>query len=486
MKIQKLQLKRLKQETLFTVTVTAVCAVLGMIILFLPNIIGVADDGSVARIMSAAGLSYPQGVSSGPEWFVREYVWKETFQEERYRSIQLVLIRIAKWLNATISGTRVFDIRFLAAVYLAAYIPAIYIFTGGVMMRIQHFGQRVTLSILIILMFADVSYISYMNSLYPEALLFLLLLFIMGAVLHLNSKSSRRSEWLFLFIICSCLLCAVRSYCFLFGFIAALFCALQYREKGEEGDVWRILCVSGMVLLTCSSVLSFSVIGDEFHSADKFHAMTRGVMLQAEDPEKTMEEFGIDQSYSILADVSMYDAYPMVKEGNPALEEQFLSRYNEATLAKYYIRHPLDMLAMSDLAVKANVEVRRNSCGNYEKESGMPAGGRSIFWSGYSIYKNRNAPKTIGYYLILMAACMILAGNPFAVRRMDYDKTVYFEWTLLMGLYGLFTTFFIIIKCGDVGLGQYNNQFGMIMDFLLFFAVMEILDRLNIFEKGKS
>lgn len=81
------------------------------------------------------------------------------------------------------------------------------------------------------------------------------------------------------------------------------------------------------------------MIGDEFHSADKFHAMTRGVMLQAENPEKAMEEFGIDPSYSILTDVSMYDAYPMVKEGNPTLEEQFLSRYNEATLAKWYIRH---------------------------------------------------------------------------------------------------------------------------------------------------
>lgn len=59
----------------FVVVITAVMAVAT---LFLGDIAGVADDGSLTEIMSSSGLSYVEGEANGTDYFVNRYVWKSS------------------------------------------------------------------------------------------------------------------------------------------------------------------------------------------------------------------------------------------------------------------------------------------------------------------------------------------------------------------------------------------------------------------------
>lgn len=74
---------------------TVCCTVLSCIMLFIPNVLGVADDGSVTKIIHGAGLDYETGVSANPDYFVREYVWKTNTQNYSW-SLQTFIILLAK------------------------------------------------------------------------------------------------------------------------------------------------------------------------------------------------------------------------------------------------------------------------------------------------------------------------------------------------------------------------------------------------------
>ena len=88
-------------------------------------------------------------------------------------------------------------------------------------------------------------------------------------------------------------------------------------------------------VLLAGSVVSFFQCTEEFDETGKFHAMTRGVLLQSPNPVETLDSFGIDASYAVLADCSLYDYYPVSEIENPLLHEEFMDKYTTGEIALY-------------------------------------------------------------------------------------------------------------------------------------------------------
>lgn len=140
---------------------------------------------------------------------------------------------------------------------------------------------------------------------------------------------------------------------------------------------------------------------------------------------------------------------------------------------------------MFDIAIKTNLDISRDSCGNYEENASMPPGAKSIFFSAYSIYKKRSAPKTVGYFVILVIACLAISGSPFSLKKKENrKKRIYFETMLLFTAITAVQTFYHIINSGEAALAQYNCQLGICMDIMLYFLITEILTRIHILDKG--
>ena len=141
------------------------------------------------------------------------------------------------------------------------------------------------------------------------------------------------------------------------------------------------------------------------------------------------------------------------------------------------------MLSMWDLGVKSAFNLRRSYCGNYESSTGMPAMGKSIFWSAWSIFKERSAPKTIGYLALLVVVFSAMSGrkvfNKRVVRRWDY---VYFTVMVIFLLIGVVDITYVMLKSGDTQLVQFNMVMGVSMDILFYYVLAEILHKLNILE----
>ncbi len=471
---------------LMAAVVTLGCAVLIVITLFIPPYLGVANDGTVSPVMAAAGLQMPDNAADAGynSYFVR--VYKNTFPTRGPVTIQVLLIRLAKAIDFYFTRDALFDIRFLALLYTIAYLPAVYLVMHAVLSRLQYFTETMVISAAGLLFFADISYTTYFSSLYPHPLLIIGLMYLVGAAMSLQKKSKHDPIWLLLMLLSVLLLSFTRKHCFLVGLWAAIFFILFLRVPDNHRATILLPIVSVLSLVIMFT--SLLVMPPDFDTTSRIHSMTRGVLLQANNPEKALSEFDIDGSYALLADVSLYDGNPLTEEENGLLYENFLEQYSPAEIGLYYMRHPDAFLSMLDLGIKSSFNLRRDYCGNYEQSTGMPVRAQSVFWSMYNFYKIRSAPKTIGYLVALIAAYLLMAGKKmFNLRQLpERFHYVYLLVMLLITMIGISDITYIIIQSGDAQLTQYNAVMGVCMDLLLFFVLAEILYKLNILEKGKE
>ncbi|MCR1842483.1 hypothetical protein [Murimonas intestini] len=462
-----------------------VCMLIMVLMLFISPYLGVANDSMANQKMKGFGLDYLEKDTAredsfqSNEYFIKTY--ESVHADGQEFTVHTLFVTAAKAVDSFFTGDNLFDIRFLGALYGICWLPGVFLLIKSALERVKYFSEGVVLSVAGVLIFADVSYLTYFNSLYTDALIYICILYAAGASLALHKNSRWSPAYILILTISGTVFCFISRRCFLAGILLAFFCILQIRVF-QEYRFKKMLIMAAAVLLA-GSVVSFFQCTEEFDETGKFHAMTRGVLLQSPNPVETLDSFGIDASYAVLADCSLYDYYPVSEIENPLLHEEFMDKYTTGEIALYYIKHPGAMLSMWDLGVKSAFNLRRSYCGNYESSTGMPAMGKSIFWSAWSIFKERSAPKTIGYLALLVVVFSAMSGrkvfNKRVVRRWDY---VYFTVMVIFLLIGVVDITYVMLKSGDTQLVQFNMVMGVSMDILFYYVLAEILHKLNILE----
>ena len=463
--------------------VTLVSMVIMIIALFVPPFIGVANDGTVSETMRTVGLDYIN--SSVDEnynnYFVRTY--KNVYANRGSVTAHTLFVRFARFVDYIFTGDAEFDVRFLALIYFILYIPAIFILVHSALQRLSYFTEKTVVSVVSVMIFCDISLISYFNSLYAEPIILIGLTYMIGSAMSLQYSTKYNAGYIIIFSTWAAILGFTKRHLFIITFLAAVFIILLLRIKltMHSAAIPAISCI-----LLAISLIAYAIMPSDFTDTSKIHSMTRGVLLQSSNPEKTLSQFGIDSSYAILADVSIYDTLPITDEENPLMHDEFIDKFNAYDILLHYMRHPGAFVSMLDIGVKSSFDLSRTFCGNYELSTGMPPRAQSVFWSAYSIYKVRSAPKTIGYLAIMVAAYIMLSGKKVFSVKDDPDRFhyIYFVVMTFVVLAGVFDISYIIINSGDAQLQQFNFAFGICMDFLFYFVLAEILYKLNILEKN--
>lgn len=473
---------------LLALIATAACLVIASVALFVGPYLGVANDSLGNLKMQQYALSYREADMgedadsfASNEYFTRQYVLKGT--RESIQSSQDVVVRLAIALDFLFTSDGLFDVRFLAAVYLIAYLPAVYLVLSAAMERVSYFSEAVVLCVLGTLIFADISYVAFFNSLYIDPLIVICLMYITGASMKLHLQRNAQIAFQIVLFCAGVVLCLLESRFFLAGVLVAVVLVSQIRIADSAGKI-----VSGALaaVLIVVSVFSLYWSGDSFDDISKLHALTRGVLLQSENPDDTLEEMGIDTSFSVLTDQSLYSEYPVTEISNPVLRRGLLEKYDALDVAVYYLRHPGDLVSMWNNAISSALRLRRDYCGNYERSTGMPAMGKSLFFSMWSMFRERSLPSTIGYLALLIIAFAAMSGrkvfNRRLVQRWDY---AYFITMMAITAIGVADITAVICLSGDAQLVQCSMTFGVVLDLLFYFIVAEILHKLNILE-GKN
>lgn len=458
-------------------------AILLIIMLFIPHYLGLSDDGRFSRVMNSVGISNFDSNSDDSyfNYYVRRYSTVTTGVEQTsYFSSLTIFVRVALAINNLFIKDAVFDMRFMALVYGIIFIPTVMLLVKIAARKVDNFTEGAIIGAAGVIIFSDVSYITYFSSFYAEALVFVCFLLCIGCALSLQ-KEGKDDFWLILYTLSGILMITgERQYALsgiFLGIMALTFIFIKRKFN------WRIECIVASFILVLTSFFSFYFIESDFTLSSKFHAMTRGVLLQSKNPEETLLEFGIEPNYSVLADINANFDYPLTKAYNKALEIGFYDKYDTFDIVSYYVKNPGSMISMLDLSVKSVFNTRIDYSGNYEKSAGYNPKAKSLFWSAWSTYKMRSAPKTIGFVFVLIIAVFIIA-TANRVNIEDKRSPILLQTMILIILVGLSQSIMTIVMSGDAEFSGHIFIFGVSIDLLCYFSFSEILHKLNIIQSG--
>ncbi len=480
------RMSKLYSPNLAALTGAALVLVMMVFTLFIPPFSGVADDGSLNDILLGTGLGYRGQDLTLPTgaYFIRVYLHSAYLPEGI--SAHRLIIRFAMWLDDQFTHDNLFDIRFLALVYAILYLPAVYLTMRGIASRVKVAAEATFLVIIGALILGDAAMISYFNSLYPEAMWQICLTYMLGFSLALQHKEAGWTQGgLVGLLAAGSVLTLTESHCAAVGLVLTVFFARQIMMEDRTVQISLIAGVSAAVILIVS-VVSATAGSTRFSDASKMHAMTNGVLLRAEDPAKTLEDFGIDPRFETLTDMSSYGNFPYALSGNPDIQRDFLPRYSVGSILFHYLTHPLSYFGLLELGVRAAFHPMRSYVGNFESDTGQPERAANGQLTTYSNFKANSLPQTMGFLAILAIVYFVLFRkrrdlNPHKVRFTFRERQIMLDTFLLLLLTGIAHLTAIIALSGTAEMERYQMLCGICIDGMLLLFAAEILHRLHIF-----
>lgn len=482
--MQQLPLNLPTHKKLSRAHICAIAAFLGVLVLggwllLTPPYIGMADNGDYYRIINPAGLYH---LTRNDDRIFFNYYTRQFGVYQYYNqyavpfiSSQAVLIQAAKGLDWLLTGDTVFDLRIQAALLLPVLAFACALLVYTVLKDVRGWVVPAAVTLLALLIFADAAYMAYFASFFGESVVYLSTLFVCAAIPVLATRPKRPWPWLALYVISALFLVASKQQN---APVGILLIPVTLRLGGiYPKKLWRGICMGSAALLAAAGIAMYALIPDDFITINQYHAMTRGVLLQAPNPEQALAEFGIDAQYSILADTIYFDRTPLIHPDDPLLHRDFYSKYNFVSLLTYYLRHPIRLFAMLDLATQSGFSIAPYAMGNFEAAAGYSPGARTGALTTYSRLKPSIAPQTFGGVLLywLVLGLLYLPRYLLAHKTRSASGKLGLELAVTVGLIGVSQMVISIIGAGDADLGKHLFLFNVSFDVLLFWLIAEAL-----------
>lgn len=450
-----------------------------VIALYIPPFIGMADNGDYFRILYSNGLYFnaPDYDSQYLGYFVKEYGIFQYFNENgaTLSSSQSLFIRLSIWINK-LFDPQVFDIRVQSVIFTMLYTVAIYLLVESLTWKMPvKYGYPI--AIIAIFIFGDTAYTAFFNSFFSESIVLIMMIFLFASGLLLYRNRYNDYVLMSIFFLSGLLLTTSKQQNAPVGIIIGVVGIILIFIRRQS--TFRVLMASSLAGLIAAGVLTYVLIPQEFVNINKYHAMTRGVLMQSEDPEATLKEFGIDKQYAVLNKSIYYEPYTTVDVDSEILETHFYNQYGFGKILAYYVTHPDQSIKMLDLAAKNAFTIRPAAMGNYEQSAGKSFGEQTRFFSGYSLIKQALAPKTFGFIVIWMIVIVGLYLPSFvaAVRHRhirNMQRLPLIVMMILMGLSGILVS---IVGAGDADLSKHEFLFTLAFDIIMFTAVSDAIRR---------
>ena len=458
----------------------AAVGVIAAVLLLTPQSVGVADDGSLSDVMKRAGLKcrkmdleYPTGA-----YFVRQYLYAAP--EGTRVSLLFLMIRWAEAIDSFFTGDNLFDIHFLAALYLVFYLPAVWLATTELIRRVHYASEALVIALLGIFLFGDGAILCYFNSLYPESCWIILLLYIFGLCLAMQSgdRVTREAALIGLGAV-GVLIAFVESHCVVITIGVVIFVVRQIMIRGTEFQT-RVIAAAEAFVLALSVFMGARQGFSRFTVESKFNAMTTGVLLESKNPAETLEEFGIDGRFEVLTDTSVYQDYPVTRTDNRELKKDFLDQYTVADIGFYYLRHPLQMFSLLSLGVRSSFQMNRTYVGNFERSAGLPERARNVLFTVFSTFTGTTAPRTIGLLVILAVLYAFQFRRTRQRRgRQQTERSRIAALDTFFLAFGLAVghTLYIVLRSGSSEIERYGTVCGFCIWIMSAMFAAEILHR---------
>ncbi|EAD3875688.1 hypothetical protein AA51_00940 [Listeria monocytogenes] len=453
--------------------------IITLIALFVPPYIGMADNGDFFRIFSSNGLFVNNTNYDALQFghFVKEFGIYQYFNENQVAiySSQSIFIQMALLLNKLFWSTTVFDVRFLGGLQLALLLPAIYLLVAGLTAKMKGWPGYVVAA-LTVFIFADTAYTAYFNSFFSEGLILIMMLYISAGFLLLYQHKYNDYAMLGLLFVASLILITAKQQNAPIAVVIAVCGILVFFIR--KNRAFRISAAATFFVIFLSGVVMYAFIPGEFVTINQYQTMTRGVLLDSENPEKSLEEMGMNSEFALLKGTNFYQKYKMIDLDSKLMEKEFYPNYNFVTVLSYYLENPKQFGKMLDLSAQNSFSIRPFEMGNFEKATGYKFKEKTHFFSAYSDVKEKLAPAKFTF-LILWALVFLICYGVSAFkhfREKNIRGMLLFDLVVLLIGSGFAVILVTIVGDGEADLTKHNFLFNVCFDLTMLIGAASLLE----------
>jgi hypothetical protein len=375
--------------------------------LFVPPIVGIADNYDYGRILGRFGLM-PQ-VSTREDryfgWLVRKYdLDPQKVFPYGPSSSQTLLVSLAIRADRLVTHGSTIDIRAVGAVNAFCYLVCLALIAAA--------GRRlpavsyVALLALLVLAGTDVAYVSFFNSFYSEPAALIGLAGSIGFALLAGSRPGIAVPGV---LVCSLLSVLAKPQYALLSLPLAVVIVCCGRQTARRR--WIAASLVGAVVLVGASLIYLSRTPTPLKRAYLYDIVFYEILPRSPAPARDLDELGLDHS---LLDYSGTIAYQRNALRNPQLDRDFYPRISLRGIARFYSRHPIRLLRLLERSSRSAFRMRPGNLGNFEKSTGVAPGSRSRAFSLWSAAKARLLPGSLAFLSFFFLANVALAA---IVRR---------------------------------------------------------------------
>lgn len=347
--------------------------------LFIPPVVGLADQGDFVRTIRRFGYRASHGDTLKyiyvepkyvPDPAARQPLWEQATSE-------YLFVGAALLVNFAISKDGALDITTVGFIHMIAFLAAF-----ARLLWVTRWAQaRAVLWIGALVVLTDAGYAVYWNSFYaePASCIFFLLLLAEGIELGSTGKLTlaaavRWSAWSFLWAMAKPQNAPP-------ALLLALFtCGLWAWTPSAKA---RAVLAAGTCALAGSAVYSVLAMPKAGRMASTYNMIFMAVLPESKNPAGDLETLGLDPRLARFTGTGAWSAgthfYELAVEGT-------LRRVNTFTVLRFYLLRPTRMWRHVKAVLPRITFMRGEWYGNFEPSSGMaPAALSRAFnlWSGF-------------------------------------------------------------------------------------------------------
>ena len=377
--------------------------------LFIPPIVGLADQGDFARIIGTFGYA-PEDRSATIAFVAPKYVRDPAARKPEWEqpSSEYLFVACAILLNKLISRDGTLDIVVIGAVHALAFLAAF----ARLLLVTKQYRASPVLWIFGLVALTDVGYAAYWNSFYaePASCIFFLLLAAESIVICNSPQIQPRqvalwSLWAILFVMAKAQNAPL-------GVLLMLF---SMRLCWSTKDPRTIL---SSVLIGAATFLNIASIPARVQWADAYNHMFLAILPESRNPSTDLQAFRLDPA---LVKYSGTGAWSPGSAFHDMVESGVIgNQITHVAIARFYLQHPARIWRHAKALLPIAFSLRPEWCGNFERTAGRPPGARSTaftLWSSFHEQGLRRVGKLILILLCLSPAIAAPAWILFPARR---------------------------------------------------------------------
>lgn len=349
-----------------------------------------------------------------------------------------------------------FDVRVLGAIHLALFLLAVWM-----LLRLSArlgLATRAVISLLLALVFCDVGYAAYFNSLYSEPGSFVFLFLALAAAIWLADRPDslpRLGAWL---LACLLFVSAKPQNSLLAIPLAGYGFQIAY---GLARDRRRVLVAcSSVALLAAPIAISWSTpkwIMQHY----LYNAVFYELLQNSATPREDLQELGLNPEFAKYGGTNIFS--PGIPAEDPAFEAAFFDRIGSGRLGLFYLRHPGRLAGVAQRAAQSAFSQRPAYLGNFEKSCGLAPRARSHSFELWSKLRESGAPRSLWFVAVFFAGS---AAAALAVFLKTGSRQLKAAMVLLIALVAMAIEQLLVAEaaCGQYELGKHLFLFNLLFD----------------------